>query len=53
MNVTRALVAKTGPKISTVPPRQSRSTDQNKDKDNSNYNQAVKLNIGRPESFTP
>jgi len=50
--VTGALYRKTDPKIATAPKTQSRSKDQNKDKDISKYNQAVKLNIVKPESFT-
>jgi len=50
--VTGALCRKTDPKIATGPKTQSRSKNQNKDKDNSKYNQAVKLNIVKPESFT-
>jgi len=50
--VTGALCRKTDPKIATPLKTQSRSKDQNKDKDNSKQNQAVKLNIVKPESFT-
>jgi len=35
VSVTGALCRKTDPKIATVPKTQSRSKDQNKDKDNS------------------
>jgi len=50
--VTGALWRKLDPKIATAPKTQSRSKDQNKDKHNSKQNQAVKLNIVMPESFT-
>jgi len=39
-------------KIATAPKTQSRTKDQNRDKDNSILNQVVKLNIVNPESFT-
>jgi len=51
-SVTGAPCRKTDPKIATAPKTQSRSKDQNKDEDNSKENQAVKLNIVKPESFT-
>ena len=50
--MTGALCRKTDPKIATARKTQSRSKDQNKDKDNSKKNQAVKLNIVKPESLT-
>jgi len=49
---TGAVCRKTDPKIATTPKTQSRSKNHNKDKDNSKWNQAVKLNIVKPESFT-